>query len=87
MKTIGIIGGMGPLATADLYKKITVNTAADKDQDQIHIVIDSNTAIPDRTKINAYIPMHTCHSVISIRLFHQYNASWNHAILCIVLAT
>ena len=50
MKTIGIIGGMGPLATADLYKKITVNTAADKDQDQIHIVIDSNTAIPDRTK-------------------------------------
>ena len=50
MKTIGIIGGMGPLATADLYKKITVNTAADCDQEQIHIVIDSNTAIPDRTR-------------------------------------
>ncbi len=50
MKTIGIIGGMGPLATADLYKKITVNTAADSDQQQIHIVIDSNTAIPDRTR-------------------------------------
>lgn len=50
MKTIGIIGGMGPLATADLYKKITVNTAADCDQEQLHIVIDSNSAIPDRTK-------------------------------------
>lgn len=50
MKTIGILGGMGPLATAALYKKITLNTAADCDQEQIHVVIDSNTSIPDRTK-------------------------------------
>lgn len=50
MKTLGILGGMGPLATADLYKKITVNTNAKTDQEQIHILIDSNTAIPDRTK-------------------------------------
>jgi len=50
MKTIGILGGMGPLATADLYKKITINTKADSDQQQLHIIIDSNTAIPDRSK-------------------------------------
>ncbi|WP_206458651.1 aspartate/glutamate racemase family protein [Anaerovorax sp. IOR16] len=50
MKTIGILGGMGPLATADLYKKITINTIAKSDQEQLHIIIDSNTAIPDRTK-------------------------------------
>ena len=52
MKTIGIIGGMGPLATIDLYEKITFNTKAEKDQDHIHIIIDSYPQIEDRT---AYI--------------------------------
>lgn len=49
MKTIGIIGGMGPMATVDLYKKITLHTKAERDQDQIHVIIDSNAQIPDRT--------------------------------------
>lgn len=48
-KTIGIIGGMGPAATADLLKKITDMTDAARDQDHIHVLIDSNTNIPDRT--------------------------------------
>lgn len=50
MKTIGIIGGMGPLATVDLYRRIVLRTEASKDQDHIHVLIDSNTNIPDRTK-------------------------------------
>jgi len=50
MKTIGIIGGMGPLATVDLYKKIVLKTKAELDQEHIHVLIDSNTNIPDRTK-------------------------------------
>jgi aspartate racemase len=50
MKTIGIIGGMGPLATVDLYRRIVLRTKATKDQDHIHVIIDSNTNIPDRTK-------------------------------------
>lgn len=49
-KTIGIIGGMGPLATADLFRKIIENTNAETDQDHIHIIVDDNTNIPDRTK-------------------------------------
>ena len=32
-KTIGIIGGMGPLATYDLAEKILNNTVASCDQD------------------------------------------------------
>lgn len=48
-RTIGIIGGMGPLATADLFRKIVENTDAQRDQDNIHIIIDNNTNIPDRT--------------------------------------
>ena len=48
-KVIGIVGGMGPLATADLFKKIVINTKAEKDQDHIRVLIDNNTNIPDRT--------------------------------------
>ena len=46
---LGIIGGMGPLATADLYYKIAVHTDAATDQQHPRTVIDSNTDIPDRT--------------------------------------
>ena len=49
-KTIGIIGGMGPMATVDLYEKITAHTLANTDQEHIHILIDSNAATPDRTE-------------------------------------
>ena len=48
-KTIGILGGMGPLATADLFYKITTLTKASCDCDHIRVYIDSNAAIPDRT--------------------------------------
>ena len=48
-KTIGILGGMGPLATADLYRKIVLSTRAASDHDHIRVYIDSNPAVPDRT--------------------------------------
>lgn len=50
MKTIGIIGGMGPLATVKLFEKIVLNTSASSDQDHPPILIDNNTRIPDRNK-------------------------------------
>lgn len=49
-KTIGIIGGMGPLATYDLAEKIVDNTVAACDQDNIPVIIDCNTRIADRTE-------------------------------------
>lgn len=48
-KVIGIIGGMGPMATADLFTKIIESTAAKTDQEHLHVLIDNNTDIPDRT--------------------------------------
>lgn len=48
-KTIGILGGMGPAATADLFGKIVAMTKADRDADHIRIFIDNDPAIPDRT--------------------------------------
>ena len=48
-KTIGILGGMGPLATADLFRKIVTMTKAGCDNEHIRIYIDDNASIPDRT--------------------------------------
>lgn len=48
-KSIGILGGMGPLATADLFIKIVNATKADCDNEHIRVYIDSDAAIPDRT--------------------------------------
>jgi len=49
-KTIGILGGMGPLATCDMMEKIIRHTDAGSDQENIHIYVDCNTNIPDRTR-------------------------------------
>lgn len=48
-KTIGILGGMGPLASADLFEKIIRVTEAKTDGEHIPVFLHSNTAIPDRT--------------------------------------
>ena len=47
--TLGIIGGMGPLATAKFFEKLIKLVPAEKDQDHPRILIDSNPKIPDRT--------------------------------------
>lgn len=48
-QSIGILGGMGPLATADLFAKIVNWTEAACDNDHVRVCIDSNSAIADRT--------------------------------------
>jgi len=49
-KIIGILGGMGPMATVDLFKKIIENTPASKDQEHLRIIIDNNPKIPSRVE-------------------------------------
>lgn len=51
-KTLGIIGGVGPLATMFIGEMIVRRTKALRDQDHVHTIIDNDTTIPDRT---AYI--------------------------------
>ncbi|HSB68737.1 MAG TPA: amino acid racemase [Candidatus Methylomirabilis sp.] len=48
-KIIGVLGGMGPAATADFYQKIIRATPAKADQDHLKVLIYSNPQIPDRT--------------------------------------
>lgn len=52
MKTIGIIGGLGPMATVYYLEQITRMTDAAKDQEHPRVFMLSQPDIPDRT---AYI--------------------------------
>ena len=47
---IGILGGMGPAATADMFQKFIKLTPAHCDQEHIPLLISSIPDIPDRTE-------------------------------------
>ncbi|MFQ5706246.1 MAG: aspartate/glutamate racemase family protein [bacterium] len=49
-KTIGVLGGMGPEATALFFQRIVDLTPAKVDQNHIPVLIYNNPQIPDRTK-------------------------------------
>lgn len=53
-KTIGIVGGMGPYATAEFYKTLIKLNQVTKDWEHSRILIDSNTKIPSRTRALLY---------------------------------
>ena len=48
-KTIGVLGGMGPEATAHFFNLIIKHTAAAKDQDHVPVLIYNLPQIPERT--------------------------------------
>jgi aspartate racemase len=48
MKTLGIVGGMGPLATTDFYLKVIEATPAPDDPQHIPVVMIADTQIPLR---------------------------------------
>jgi len=48
-KLLGVIGGMGPLATQLFYKMIIENTEAHCDQDHLNMIVFSHASMPDRT--------------------------------------
>lgn len=47
-KVVGIMGGMGPEATIDLFAKIVEKTKAKNDGDHLRIIIDNNPKMPSR---------------------------------------
>ena len=46
---VGLIGGLGPAATVDLYDKIARATPAKNDQEHFKLVVEQNPQTPDRT--------------------------------------
>lgn len=47
---VGILGGMGPAATADFYRKLVERTPATRDQDHLRVVIWADPTVPDRAR-------------------------------------
>lgn len=45
---LGVLGGMGPLATVDFLRKLIEETPAERDQDHVPVVVYSVPQIPDR---------------------------------------
>lgn len=46
---VGVIGGIGPLATAYFLDRVVRLTEADRDQDHVDMVVFHHATIPDRT--------------------------------------
>ncbi|MGW6916408.1 aspartate/glutamate racemase family protein [Kitasatospora sp. NPDC054939] len=46
---VGVLGGMGPAATADFFAKLVRATPADRDQDHLRTLVWSDSTVPDRT--------------------------------------
>ena len=49
MGKLGVIGGMGPEATAFFYEEVIKHTDASRDQEHLDMVIISQASMPDRT--------------------------------------
>lgn len=47
---IGVVGGVGPLATVDFMGKVVRLTEAKRDQDHVRMIVEQNPQIPDRTE-------------------------------------
>nr|WP_255532942.1 amino acid racemase [Polynucleobacter sp. CS-Odin-A6] len=47
---VGVLGGMGPLATVDFMTKVIESTPASCDQDHIPLIVSCIPQIPDRTQ-------------------------------------
>ena len=45
---IGVLGGMGPLATVELLRRVVEMTPAKDDCDHIHMIVDNNPKVPSR---------------------------------------
>jgi len=49
-KILGVLGGMGPLASAHFMLRLTLLTPATRDQDHIPAILWSDPRVPDRTR-------------------------------------
>ena len=47
--SLGVLGGMGPAATADFLRRLAAVTPAERDQDHIPVVVYSDPTTPDRS--------------------------------------
>jgi len=52
LKTVGVLGGMGPAATVDFMDKLLKGTRAPTEQDNLRLLVDCNPHVPDRNHLD-----------------------------------
>ncbi|MDQ3460026.1 MAG: amino acid racemase [Deinococcota bacterium] len=50
VKTVGVLGGLGPEATLDFFAKVLKRTGAGSDQEHLRLIIDNNPQVPNRNE-------------------------------------
>jgi aspartate racemase len=68
-KTLGILGGLGPMSSVYFYEMLTEHTLAERDSDHLNILLSSRADTPDRTEFitgrSNNNPIHTMLSEVS----------------------
>lgn len=81
-KILGVIGGLGPLATAHFMELVTEMTDAETEQDHVEMIVYSCPATPDRS---AYILGNSTASPMPA-LIHARQALIKQKVSCIAIA-
>ncbi len=72
---LGVLGGMGPLATADFLRKLVKKTPADVDQKHIPVLLYGDCTTPDRTaSVVGTGPSPLPHLLAGIRFLNEQGA-------------
>ena len=72
---LGVLGGMGPLATADFLRKLVKKTPADIDQKHIPVLLYGDCTTPDRTaSVVGTGPSPLPHLLAGIRFLNEQGA-------------
>ena len=68
LQTIGIVGGMGPMAGVELHRRIITSLSVDKDQDHPSVIhISRSRNIPDRTEfLNGLVSENPAGSIVQV---------------------
>jgi aspartate racemase len=54
---VGVLGGMGPLATVDFMHKVLQATPVARDQDHVPMIVSCIPQVPDRTAAFRWWPL------------------------------
>ena len=76
-KTVGIIGGMGPVTTIDLMRRVVDLTPAENEQDNIRMLVDNRPEIPDRIEfVDGYGASPAPYLIDSAKLLEKWGADF-----------
>ncbi|HEX5738123.1 MAG TPA: amino acid racemase [Hydrogenophaga sp.] len=81
-QTLGVLGGMGPMATVDFLRKLTKATPASCDQEHIPLVVHFSSRTPDRSDALSGVGPSPLPALIESALMIQHSGARGLVIPC-----